>query len=370
MWIALVLAAFAVIACNAQSGRSDRPPDQAVGQTTPPATSQSEGRPPTPALEPPTVASDRKVESPAVNRTVDETTNPARASGAPAESGRSPGFGGDVPSPPDGGVDTPDPGSGVEGTDRCRGISDRGRELTDLLAAEMDGFGGDWGFALIDLECGTEIAVNTDHSQYPASAGKIVIVIAALRAIADGSFEPDPALIEDVEEILVSSLGPPADRLAMQLSPEQISAVQSRAGVSDRSRLTETWRNAYFTAVDLARIWASLLLGDQLEPEHTDLVLELAGRALLPDEEGFWPFPADFGVAGVQYGQKAGFWESDEPTGYRVSAGYVRAHDRPGQGFAFAFLAQITAEGLEEDWRRAVFPIVRDFVNFELRDRK
>ena len=241
--------------------------------------------------------------------------------------------------------------------------------MTQVVSEEMDGFDGDWGFALIDIECRMEISVNAEHSQYPASAGKIVIVIAALRGVGDGSIESDPELLQDVEEILVASLGPPADRLAGQLSPEQISEIQVLAGVSNRSQLTETWRNAYFTPVDLARVWASLLRGELLDPEYTDLVLDLTEHARLPDEDGFWPFPAEFGSEGVQYGQKAGFWESDESVGYRVSAGFVRTLDRPDQGFAFAFMARITTEGLESDWRRPVFDHVREFVNFEVGHR-
>ena len=319
----------------------------------------------TTTFPPQMTAADEAESAAAVASSGDSPGNPVDSI-KPVEPGRDSGLGNRAVSPPDESPEAPGRVPGGPGAERCDDFAGRGEELKRVVSEEMDGFDGDWGFALIDIECRMEISVHAEHSQYPASAGKIVIVIAALRGVGDGSIESEPELFQDVEDILISSLGTPADRLAEQLSPEQISEVQVLAGVSNRSQLTETWRNAYFTPIDLARVWASLLRGELLDSEFTALVLDLAENARLPDEDGFWPFPAEFGSEGIQYGQKAGFWESDEPVRYRVSAGFVRSRDRPQRAFAFAFMARVNAEGLEGNWRRPVFAIVRSFVESEI----
>ena len=227
----------------------------------------------------------------------------------------------------------------------------------------MDGLTGGWGLALVDLDCDTTVLVEPGHGQYTASAGKIMIVITLLRAVQDGliAFE---AVQPHVEIVLSLSLDVDADLLNDLVTPEQIAAMLERAGVSEASELEHSWRYAHFTAHDLARVWVSLVRGEQLNEELTAYLLDLATRPVLGD--AFWPFPADFGVEGYVYGQKAGYWTSPLPTGYRVSAGYIRPADGSGEGYVFAFLIRVRDEDWANDWRRPVFPLVRDFMVAEM----
>ena len=162
--------------------------------------------------------------------------------------------------------------------------------------------------ALIDLDCDEAILVNPDHSQYPASAGKIVIAITALRAVQDALLEFEGEVQEDIEVILSKSLDANSDRLNDKVTTEQIAAVLERAGTSEASELEHSWRYAHLTPLDLARVWVSLVRGEQLNEELTAYLLDLATRPELGD--AFWPFPRDFGVEGYVYGQKAGYWTS------------------------------------------------------------
>ena len=194
----------------------------------------------------------------------------------------------------------------------------------------MAGYTGGWGLALIDLDCDTAILVNPDHSQYPASAGKIVIAITALRAVQDGELAFAGEVQEDIEVILSKSLDAHSDRLNDKVTTEQIAAVLERAGTSEASEFEHSWRYAHLTPLDLARAWVSLARGEQLNEELTAYLLDLATRPELGD--AFWPFPPDFGVEGYVYGQKAGYWTSEVPVGYRVSAGYARPEDSLQRG--------------------------------------
>ena len=231
----------------------------------------------------------------------------------------------------------------------------------------MDGYTGGWGLALIDLDCDAAILVNPDHSQYPASAGKIVIVITALRAVQDGLLEFEGEVQEDIEIILSKSLDAHSDRLNDKVTSEQIAAVLERAGTSEASEFEHSWRYAHLAPLDLARVWVSLVRGEQLDEEWTAYLLDLARRPELGD--AFWPFPPDFGVEGYVYGQKAGYWTSEVPIGYRVSAGYARPEDGSSEGYVFAFMIRAVWQDLRGYWTRPVFPLVRDFIVTELGGR-
>ena len=228
----------------------------------------------------------------------------------------------------------------------------------------MDGYTGGWGLALVDLDCDEAILVHPEHGQYPASAGKIVIVITALRAVQDGELPFEGEVQEDVETIMAQSLDAHSDRLNDKLTPEQIAHVLERAGASEASRYDHSWRYAHLTPLDLARVWTSLVRGEQLDEEWTAYLLDLATRPELGPY--FWPFPPEWGVEGYEYGQKAGYWTSPRPIGYRVSAGFARPADASSDGYVFAFLIRAVAQDLAGWWQRPVFPLVRDFIVGEL----
>lgn len=242
---------------------------------------------------------------------------------------------------------------------RCASVARRAAALIAAVEEAMAEYEGIWGLAVVDLDCGSPIIVRPRHSQYPASAGKIVILAAALRAVQDGLLEF--ALIEEnVELVLHYSLDKSTDEIAALVTPEQVGAVMARAGVSVNSFLHWGWRDARFTAHDLALVWASILRGEQLDDAWTSYLLRLASEVVLP--EGKETFPAEFGVEGYQYGQKAGYWVPEEDPHFFVSAGYMRPEDEASAGFTFAFLIETWEEDVFEPKRRAVFPLVRDFV--------
>ena len=245
---------------------------------------------------------------------------------------------------------------------RCQGLGERGAALREAVEEAMDGMSG-WGLTLVDLDCGTAIDVRPGHAQYPASSGKIVVVISVLRAVQDGLLE-FAEVQPHVEIVMARSLDKNADQLNDLLTPEQIAATLARAGVSEEAEYAHSWRWARLGAPDMARIWASLVRGEQLDAERTAYLLDLATRPVLL--EAFWPFPAEFGVEGYVYGQKAGYWTSPVPIGYRVSAGYARPADGSGAGYVFAFLTRVAGDDWEGDWRRPVFPLVRDFMVAEM----
>ena len=263
------------------------------------------------------------------------------------------------PSPTPTPTPTPDPRLA-----RCEGLEERGAVLRADVEEAMDGYVGGWGLALADLDCDEVILVNPEHSQYPASAGKIVIAITALRAVQDGELAFEGEVQGDIEIILSKSLDAHSDRLNDKVTTEQIAAVLERAGVSEASRYEHSWRYAHLSPHDLARIWVSLVRGEQLDEERTAYLLDLATRPELGP--AFWPFPPEWGVEGYTYGQKAGYWTSPTPIGYRVSAGYARPADASSEGYVFAFLIRAVWQDLVGDWQRPVFPLVRDFVVGEL----
>ena len=245
---------------------------------------------------------------------------------------------------------------------RCATVAGRGARLIESVEEAMTDYEGVWGLALIDLDCGSSVVVRPRHSQYPASAGKVVILTAALRAVQDGLLEFE--LIEEaVELVLHYSLDKQTDEIAELITPEQVAEVMVRAGVTS-SYLEWHWRKAWFTPHDLARVWASIVRGEQLDERWTAHLLRLASEVVLP--EGKEAFPADFGVEGYRYGQKAGYWTPEEESDIFVSAGYVVPEDGASTGFTFAFLIETWEEDIFEPKRRAVFPLVRDFMVAEM----
>ena len=245
---------------------------------------------------------------------------------------------------------------------RCATVAGRGAQLIKAVEEAMTNYEGIWGLALIDLDCSSSIVVRPQHSQYPASAGKIVILTAGLRAVQDGLLEFE--LIEEpVELVLHHSLDKQTDEIAELITPEQVAEVMARAGVTS-SYLEWHWREAWFTPHDLARVWASIVRGEQLDERLTAHILQLASEVVLP--EGKEAFPADFGVEGYRYGQKAGYWTPEEEPDIFVSAGYVVPESGLSAGFTFAFLLETWEEDILEPKRRAVFPLVRDFMVAEM----
>ncbi len=230
----------------------------------------------------------------------------------------------------------------------------------------MTDYEGIWGLALIDLDCGSSVVVRPQHAQYPASAGKIVILTASLRAVQEGLLEFE-LIEENVELVLHHSLDKQTDEIAELLTPEQVGDVMARAGVSARWFPEWQWRWALFTPHELALFWASIVRGEQLDERWTAHLLQLASEVVLP--EGKEAFPQEFGVEGYRYGQKAGYWtpeEEEEEADIFVSAGYVVPEDGSSMGFTFAFLLETWEEDILEPKRRAVFPLVRDFVVGEM----
>lgn len=242
---------------------------------------------------------------------------------------------------------------------RCESVATRGASLITAVEETMTDYEGVWGLALVDLDCASSIVIRPRHSQYPASAGKIVILVAALRAVQDGLLEFE-AIEENLELVLYYSLDKSTDEISDFITPEQVGAVMARAGVSTDSYLQWHWRDARFTAHDLALVWASILRGEQLDERWTARLLQLASEAVIPEADV--TFPAGFGVDGFQYGQKAGYWKPEDDPDFFAAAGYIQPVDAAGAGFAFAFLLRTWEEDPFEPQRRSVFPLVRDFV--------
>ncbi len=260
-------------------------------------------------------------------------------------------------------VETPTPAADGR-SPRCESGPGRGAALVAAVEDVMAGYPGAWGLAIIDVACGSAVVVRPGYAQYPASAGKIVILLAALRAVQEGLIA-FAEVEEDMEQVLRHSLDRNTDAVAARVTPAQVAAVLERAGVSANSRLEWSWREAIFTPHDLARVWASILRGEQLDERWTGWLLGRAARAELP--HGYETFPAEFGLEGHESGQKAGYWTGEGHHDHFAAAGYVRAAGSGEGGFAFAFLLQTTLDDLLDPQRRLVFPLVREFVAAEAR---
>ena len=228
----------------------------------------------------------------------------------------------------------------------------------------MDGYVGGWGLALVDLDCDEVILVSPEHSQYPASAGKIVIVITALRAVQEGELAFEGEVQEDIEVILSKSLDAHSDRLN-----DKVTHGADRGRARTRGRLGGDEVRAQLALrplqparpgahLDLARARRATRRGAHGVPARP----RDAARA----GPGLLAVPPEWGVEGYTYGQKAGYWTSPTPIGYRVSAGYAHPSDASSEGYVFAFLIRAVWQDLVGDWQRPVFPLVRDFIVGEL----
>ncbi len=252
-----------------------------------------------------------------------------------------------TPSP----VPTPDP----------LGCADR-ITLASQMAGEVEeslrGYDADWGFAFIDVSCVSVTALHPGYAQYAASAGKIISVIAVLRAVERGDI-PLEAITDDLTLITTLSLDDASDDIETYLQPGDLNAVLEDAGTTT-ARITETWRHTNISATDMARIWAALVEGRLLGPEMTAYLLELVQHADIPS--GFDTFPGmQFKLADFEWGQKAGYYVSDGVPYFFVGAGYL--HYLPTDEYFIPVLVVKTEiEDLLDPQRYSVFPIVIDYV--------
>jgi hypothetical protein len=294
-------------------------------------TAGEEGEPSTPT---PAVAGDRVTPTPAVAGAVDAATP------VPTPSPQR------TPVPP------------------CPGGPEASLELMDEVEARaleaMAGYNGSWGLALIDLDCETSMAINGDWAEYAASSSKIVVVIAVLRAVEDGRLDYE-SIRPQVEGVMHHSWDADATHLNYLVSPQEIQEVLDMAGMSDASEFPYVWNYAIMTAPDLARVWEALLRGELLGEEWTERLLDLASQAEVPPSNE--TFPAEFDEPGYQFGQKAGYYVTGGLPYYLVGAGYVRPEE-PGErlGYVMVFTVYSLNPDLDEPQRRAVFPILMDYV--------
>jgi hypothetical protein len=190
---------------------------------------------------------------------------------------------------------------------RCRGgeaaLEERLARLKGSVVEAMERYQGTWSMTPVDLDCETELSVRPEHVQYPASAGKIVTLIAVLRAVEEGRIA-----LGEIEEQLVNvtthSLDADANVLNGLVSAGEIQTVLERSRVSERTRFEHDWRQATMPALDLAWIWAALLRGELLGPDWTEYLLGLVTRAQIPP--AYETFPAAPDVPGYQFGPEGG----------------------------------------------------------------
>lgn len=269
-------------------------------------------------------------------------------------------------------------------------LDERLERLAADIEAAMAGYDGDWGFGMVDRDCDVELEVRGEWVQYTASAGKIVPVIAALRALDLDTFEaavPDEPVAMHCHSIAgpLGATGEPVDFAAMEtalllvmthscdheanlindlVTPEQVVEVLADSGVSDETQFAYRWNQARMPAIDLARVWAALLDGRLLEADVTVYLLELAAGAEVP--AGLDTFPARLDLPGWQLGQKAGYCIVCEPyTIVALGAGYLRpvpADVTEERGVALVLMAQTTTLPVADQQRREVFPLVVDYV--------
>ncbi|HET7738164.1 MAG TPA: serine hydrolase [Tepidiformaceae bacterium] len=232
----------------------------------------------------------------------------------------------------------------------------------NLLAA-MDGYDGTWSAAVIDLGCGTELAVNPDYTQYTASAAKIVVIVAVLRAVEQGRLDmPDVAPL--IEEVMWHSSDWAADALNELIEPEEVAEVLSVAEVSEATAYPYWWNGASMPAIDLARVWAALLDGSLLGHDLAAYLLDRASEADIPDGLETFPPPAE--IPQLDYGQKAGYYVSDGIPYFFVGAGFLRPEDHSHPGFAITWIGTTMNEDFLDAQRRSVFPIMLGYVESTL----
>jgi hypothetical protein len=222
----------------------------------------------------------------------------------------------------------------------------------------MADYPGTWGFAFVDVYCGAVVSTDPGYRQYAASAGKIISIVAVLRAVEEGR-----VAFEEVETSLVNILHVSddfeSDYIETFVTAEELNAVIGDAGVVD-STIRGAWRFTNFSAVDLARVWAALVDGRLLGEELTEWVLARASEADIP--EPYETFPGGvFEHEQLEYGQKAGYYVSDGVPYFLVGAGYLRNVEM-GQAFVPVVLMVTEFADLLEPQRRTVFPLVVEHV--------
>lgn len=231
-------------------------------------------------------------------------------------------------------------------------------EMGEAVEVALLDYPGDWGFAFIDVLCNTETSVNPEYAQYAASAGKIVSIIAVLRAVDAGLVELE-AVEEQIRVILRLSLDETTDEIETFIGQEDLDEVLELSGVVD-SRIDATWRETNFTATDLARVWAALVDRRLLSAEMTTFLLELAAEPEIPD--GYETFPdVRFEHPAFELGQKAGYFVVDGIPYFLVGAGYLR-HRSSGDYFVPVVMIETELEELLDPQRREVFPVVLEYV--------
>lgn len=239
-------------------------------------------------------------------------------------------------------------------------------ELRDDLAGRveeaMEDYEGKWGFALIDIACDSTVAVHEDFFEYPASAGKIVTLVAALEAVESGELEDweVESLDLSLRQVLRTSSDWDADLLEGYFDPTRLNELLEEAGVSDKSYMRDSWKFSMMTPVDLATFWAAILRGELLDEDSTGYLLDLASGAEIPEEYETFP-GGDFELEGFQYGQKGGYYVEDGIPYFLVGAGFLRevAGD---EAFAITLMIRSDNPALFDPQRRSVFPLVVEHV--------
>lgn len=253
--------------------------------------------------------------------------------------------------------------------ERCRGMSDEElQERVDRLGEDIEeamaGYDGEWGFGMVDLDCDIELAVNEDWVGYTASAGKIIPIIAALRAVDDGDLSM--ASVEGyIELIMEHSYDEEANILNGMVTPEQVQDVLEIAEVSEDTDFEWDWNRGHMPARDLARVWAALVEGDLLDEEQTEYLLNLADGPAIPDHLD--TFPIDAELSGWQFGQKAGYWVTGDLPHLLLGAGYLRPDEGPDhpeghQGITVVLHVEAENPDMSDPQRREVFPLITEYV--------
>lgn len=243
-------------------------------------------------------------------------------------------------------------------TEECSRRIEMADDLVERVTETMDGYDGSWAFAMFDPKCDYIAETDPDYTQYSASAGKIVSIVAALRAVEDGRVEFEEVEFE-IEEVLTHSWDIEASYLETFVEQEDFDRILEIAE-TESSQFPDSWSRANMAPADMARIWEALVSGSLLNEEHTELVMELASGAIIPP--GYATFPdGSFSPAGFRYGQKAGYYISDGVPYFFVGAGYV-VHEPTGEAFFPAFMSITENPDYEEPQRRQIFPMAFEFI--------